>query len=101
MQISRTDQDDTTTLALTGSLDAATAANTDAPFEAVLAEGRKQVTLELSGLEHIDNAGVAKIMGLHMHLKQRGGALHIAGIRDQPRAIFCLLRYDAVFPEIV
>ncbi|WAS93599.1 STAS domain-containing protein [Nannocystis punicea] len=100
MQISRSDQGDQTTLHITGKLDVATASGCDALFGAVVAEGRKRVTLDLSGLEEIDSSGVAKVVSLYKRLKQLGGEFHLAGVGDQPLAIFRLLRFDALFPEL-
>ena len=47
--------------------------------------------------ERVSSSGVALIISLHKRTQANGGAVKIAGIRDQPRAIFKLLRYDKVF----
>lgn len=100
MNIPRIDDGEKTTLELSGTLDVTTAATCDPVFDAVVAEGRKYVTLEMSRLESIDNSGVAKVISLYKRVRAQGGEVHIAGIRDQPRAIFQLLRFDRVFPEM-
>ncbi len=61
-------------------------------------KGDSQVTLELSSLRLIDSSGVGVIVSLFKRIRANGGQVKIVGLRDQPRAIFRLLRLDRVFP---
>ena len=61
-------------------------------------ERRRLVTIELSGLRLIDSSGVGVIVSLFKRLRASGGQVKVMGLRDQPRAIFRLLRLDRVFP---
>jgi anti-sigma B factor antagonist len=95
---SRTDSGDDTILRIEGTLDAATAPDLRTVVDQVVDEGRLLITLELSGLRLIDSSGVGVIVSLFKRVRANGGQVRIQGLRDQPRAIFRLLRLDRVFP---
>jgi len=48
-------------------------------------------------LDLIDSSGVAALVKLYKGVRNMGGAMTISGARDQPLAIFKLLRMDKVF----
>jgi anti-sigma B factor antagonist len=98
MKYKRTDEGDETTLEIDGTLDAVTAPDLRAVVEQLVNERRKSVTLELSSLRLIDSSGVGVIVSLFKRMRANGGQVKIVGLRDQPRAIFRLLRLDRVFP---
>jgi anti-sigma B factor antagonist len=52
---------------------------------------------DLSALDLIDSSGVAALVKLYKSVRSGGGAIEIVGARDQPLAIFKLLRMDKVF----
>jgi anti-sigma B factor antagonist len=95
---SRTDSGEETTLRIEGTLDAATAPDLRTVVDEIVAEQRMSITLELSGLRLIDSSGVGVIVSLFKRVRANGGQVRIQGLRDQPRAIFRLLRLDRVFP---
>lgn len=97
MKLTRTDHDDETTIQLSGTLDGNSAPAFHELADTLIAEGRHHITLDMSGLDEIDNSGVAAIIGLYKRTREAGGDVRIAGIRDQPLAIFKLLRFDKVF----
>ena len=53
--------------------------------------------VDLSALDLIDSSGVAALVKLYKALRQSSCKLEITGTRDQPLAIFKLLRMDKVF----
>jgi anti-sigma B factor antagonist len=55
------------------------------------------VVADLSGLDLIDSSGVAALVKLYKGVRNLGGKVTISGARDQPLAIFKLLRMDKVF----
>src|SRR4029078_5225997 len=61
-------------------------------------DNRKWLTLELTALRLIDSSGVGVIVSLFKRIRANGGQVKIVGLRDQPRAIFRLLRLDRVLP---
>lgn len=98
MKHSRTDTGNETVLAIEGTLDAVTAPELRSVVDDLVNEGRKEVTLELAQLRLIDSSGVGVIVSLFKRIRANGGQVRITGLRDQPRAIFRLLRLDRVFP---
>lgn len=89
---------DETILAIEGTLDALTAPELRTVVDQLVNERRQSVTLELSSLRLIDSSGVGVIVSLFKRIRANGGQVKIVGLRDQPRAIFRLLRLDRVFP---
>ncbi len=94
---SRTDEGDATVLRIHGVLDAVAAPALRPIIDALVEERRRTITVDLSGLRHIDSSGVGVIVSLHKRCKGFGGTVRIAGVRDQPLSIFKLLRLDRVF----
>jgi anti-sigma B factor antagonist len=93
----RTDQGDETILRISGVLDAVTAPNIRRTIEALVAENRRSITVDLSALRMIDSSGVGVIVSLYKRCNAFGGKVRLAGLRDQPLSIFKLLRLDRVF----
>ena len=98
MKYTRTDNGEETTLEIDGTLDAVTAPDLRSVVDQLVNERRREVTLELSSLRLIDSSGVGVIVSLFKRIRANGGQVKIVGLRDQPRAIFRLLRLDRVFP---
>lgn len=86
-----------TTLAIRGSLDINTAPQLGDEVDRIIAEKPNSVIVDLSGLDLIDSSGVAALVKLYKGVRASGGAVTISGARDQPLAIFKLLRMDKVF----
>ena len=97
MVVTRTDKGDETILTLNGALDAGTTPQFKEVADKVKAEGRKEVVIEASSLRLIDSTGVGAIVALFKGVRAYGGKMTFRGVRDQPRAIFRLLRLDKVF----
>lgn len=98
MKYSRTDNNEETVLKIEGTLDAVTAPELRTVVDDLVTGNRKEVTLDLSALRLIDSSGVGVIVALFKRVRAHGGNVRIVGLRDQPRAIFRLLRLDRVFP---
>ena len=62
------------------------------------ARGASQLLLDLSDLLLINTEGVRVIVNLSKKTRLQGMTFRIVGLRDQPRAIFRLMRLDRVFP---
>ena len=86
-----------TTLAIRGSLDINTAPQLGDEVDRIISEKPSSVVVDLSGLDLIDSSGVAALVKLYKGVRASGGAVTISGARDQPLAIFKLLRMDKVF----
>ena len=86
-----------TTLAIRGSLDINTAPQLGDEVDRIISEKPNTVVVDLSGLDLIDSSGVAALVKLYKGVRASGGRVTISGARDQPLAIFKLLRMDKVF----
>lgn len=96
----RTDSGDETLLKIDGTLDALTAPELRPVLDQLVNEGRKSVTVDLSHLRLIDSSGVGALVSLLKRVRGYGGEVRVAGVRDQPLAIFKLLQLHRVFPGL-
>ncbi len=97
IQFARTDDGDLTSLRIDGTLDVLTAPELAPTIDQIVAERRARVTVNLAGLDLIDSSGVAALVALYKRVRAGGGQVTVTGARDQPLAIFKLLRMDKVF----
>jgi anti-sigma B factor antagonist len=86
-----------TSMAVRGSLDINTAPQLAEEIDKIVASKSKKVVVDLSGLDLIDSSGVAALVKLYKGIRGMGGQVTMHGARDQPLAIFKLLRMDKVF----
>ena len=99
MNFSRSDQGDVTVLRIEGALDALSTPELRPVIDAIVADKRPRVEVELSGLRLVDSSGVGAIVSLYKRTRAQGGHVTVKGLRDQPLAIFRLLRLDRVLAE--
>jgi anti-sigma B factor antagonist len=78
-------------------LDINTAPALGEEIDKIISARPTQVVADLSGLDLIDSSGVAALVKLYKGVRNSGGKVTIVGARDQPLAIFKLLRMDKVF----
>jgi anti-sigma B factor antagonist len=97
MTFSRSDPGADTVLHISGSLDALSTPELRPVIEALVSERRSLVTVDLSELRLIDSSGVGAIVSLYKRMKAVGSKVDVVGLKDQPLAIFRLLRLDRVF----
>ena len=88
---------DEMTLVVRGSLDINSAPALAEEIDKIVAMRPSKVVVDLSMLDLIDSSGVAALVKLYKGVRNAGGAMTISGARDQPLAIFKLLRMDKVF----
>lgn len=86
-----------TRLTVRGSLDINTAPALADEIDRIIAARPGRVDVDLCSLDLIDSSGVAALVKLYKGIRAAGGAIEISGARDQPLAIFKLLRMDKVF----
>lgn len=96
MNFTRTDQGEATTLRIEGSLDAISTPELRTVIDALVKDKRKTISVDLSALRLIDSSGVGVLVSLYKRARSYGGKVAVAGLRDQPLAIFKLLRLDKV-----
>jgi anti-sigma B factor antagonist len=97
IDFSRTDQGDVSNLRIAGTLDVNTAPELAVAIDKLVEQKRPKVVVDLAGLELIDSSGVAALVALYKRIRAQGGQVQVTNARDQPLAIFKLLRMDKVF----
>jgi anti-sigma B factor antagonist len=97
MNFSREDQGDLTVLRISGSLDALSTPDLRPTIDALVAEKRRTITIDLGELRLIDSSGVGAIVSLYKRMRAQGSEVEVKGLKDQPLAIFRLLRLDRIF----
>jgi anti-sigma B factor antagonist len=96
MTFSLSTENDTTVLRIEGELDAVTVTDLRPTIDRLATEGKKVVVVDLRSLRLIDSSGVGAIVSLYKRIRATGGSLSVRGLRDQPLAIFQLLRLDRI-----
>ena len=89
--------DKETRLIVRGSLDINSAPALSEEIDNIIKSKPARVVADLSSLDLIDSSGVAALVKLYKNIRGAGGVVSIQGARDQPLAIFKLLRMDKVF----
>lgn len=97
MEFERTDSGAETRLDIRGELDALTAPELRPAIDTMVEEKRKNIVVDVAGLELIDSSGVAVLVSLYKRTRAHGGRMVVVGARNQPLAVFKLLRIDRVF----
>ena len=97
MNFSRQDTGDDTILRISGSLDALSTPELRPMLDSLVADKRPAITVDLSELRLIDSSGVGAIVSLYKRMRAVGTKVEVVGLRDQPLAIFRLLRLDRIF----
>jgi anti-sigma B factor antagonist len=87
----------TATVTVQGTLDINSASALAERIDQLVAHRPTHVTADLAGLDLIDSSGVAALVKLYKGVRSVGGTFAVTGARDQPLAIFKLLRMDKVF----
>ena len=85
------------TVVIRGSLDINTAPALGDEIDRLVGTKPTKVVVDLAGLDLIDSSGVAALVKLYKAVRGAGGQVNITNARDQPLAIFKLLRMDKVF----
>jgi len=84
-------------LAVEGELDAVTVPDLRKEIDKLAAATPKRVEIDLSSLRMVDSSGVGAIVSLFKRVKANGGDVVVTGAREQPLAVFKLLKLDGVF----
>ena len=81
-------------VAIEGDLDSVTTRGLRDELQALLKRKPRRIEIDLSQLHTIDSSGVGMVVSLYKGVRAQGGQLTITGLRDQPLAIFRLLKLD-------
>jgi anti-sigma B factor antagonist len=91
-----TAEDGTARLAIEGELDAVSVSELRPELEKLLARQPSRIDVDLARLRMVDSSGVGALVSLYKRARAQGGSVVVNGLRDQPLAIFRLLRLDRV-----
>jgi anti-sigma B factor antagonist len=97
MNYSLSEQGTKTIFEVRGELDALSAPELRPVIDRLVADGRDDITVDLSNLKLIDSSGVGALVGLYKRVRASGGTVQFVGVTAQPLVIFKLLRLDMVF----
>jgi len=89
-------EDGSERLAIEGELDAVSVSDLRTDLEKLLARQPARIEVDLSRLRMVDSSGVGALVSLYKRARAQGGSVVLTGLRDQPLAIFRLLRLDRV-----
>lgn len=99
MKFTRVDKGNEVILTIEGVLDALTAPEIRPTIDALVQEKKGAIRVDLSSLRLIDSSGVGVIVSLYKRCTAFGGTVKVEGLKNQPLAIFKLLRLERVFGE--
>lgn len=97
LEYQQDDRDGLVVLALKGNLDALTARELKPTIDELVSSKKTRIICDLQQLRLIDSSGVGAIVSLFKQVRMLGGDVKIAGLADQPKEIFRLLRLDRAF----
>ena len=103
MNYSRIDNGETTSLRISGELDALSAPELRPLIDDLVENRRADISVDLSSLRMIDSSGVGALVSLYKRVRAQGGEVRFINVTAQPLVIFKLLRLDSVFgltPEV-
>ena len=100
MTYATTVENDALVLSVRGELDAVSVEEIRESLDRLAGAGHRTIIVDLSGLRVIDSSGVGSIVSLYKRVRAYGGSVIVRGAKDQPLAIFRLLKLDRVLaPE--
>jgi anti-sigma B factor antagonist len=83
-------------IVIEGELDAVTTGDVRKEVDRICGLKPKRVEVDLSKLRMVDSSGVGVLVSLYKRVRAQEGEVVMMGLRDQPLAIFRLLRLDRV-----
>lgn len=96
--VSVSEVDGWTVLAVTGELDVATAPRVRQEAVRLASEGARKLVLDLSGVSFLDSTGLGVIVGILKRVRTHGGELALAGAEPQVRKVFEITRMTDILP---
>jgi anti-sigma B factor antagonist len=96
MKFEISSKDGATHLRIEGQLDAVSVSDIRPDLEKLVAARPPVVDVDLTLLRMVDSSGIGALVSLYKRVRAQGGSVVIKGVRDQPLAIFRLLRLDKI-----
>jgi anti-sigma B factor antagonist len=66
-------------------------------INSVLHQGRRQLVLDLGGVDYVDSAGLGELVRTHSTVKKNDGAVHIANLSNRVQDLLTLTKLITVF----
>jgi anti-sigma B factor antagonist len=63
----------------------------------LVAEGKTQILLNLSGVTHIDSSGLGELISSHISLSDKGGTLKLVHLTERLRDLMTITKLLTVF----
>jgi anti-sigma B factor antagonist len=96
MKFEISSKDGATQLSIEGQLDAVSVSDLRPELEKLVVSRPPVVEVDLAQLRMVDSSGIGALVSLYKRVRAQGGTVIIKGVRDQPLAIFRLLRLDKI-----
>ena len=94
MEITATQDNECTILALSGRMDATTTVEFDNAAQAVLKEGHTHILLDMKDLVYISSAGLRSLLNLAKMAKAEQGRLCFCGLQPMVAEVFRISGFD-------
>lgn len=65
----------------------------------LLQEGRRQIVLNLRGLQYLDSSGIGDLAQAYLSVVKRGGEMKVVGLSERIEEILKITHLYQVFPE--
>lgn len=65
----------------------------------LLREGRKQMVINLSGLQYLDSSGVGELARIYVTVVKSGGEMRVIGLTPKIEEVLKITHLSQVFPE--
>lgn len=97
LTIDRADHDDETVMSVGGEIDVYTAPLVRERLDAVIADGRVDLVVDLSQVRFLDSTGLGVLVGRLKLTRSRGGSLRLVAIEEKVLKVFGITGLDKVF----
>lgn len=96
MNITKTVNENTVTLALSGRLDTVTQAELASELDQVLAPGKVNLVFDFSALDYISSAGLRVMLTAQKRVNALGATLKIVGAKTEVKEIFEITGFNGI-----
>jgi len=90
-------QDDITTIAIEGYLDAHTAPQFERAIEDEIGAGRLRIVVDCRSLTYISSAGLGVFMSFIEEVREQGGDIKVAALQPKVESVFEVLGFAEIF----
>lgn len=97
MEINVSKEGDVVVVVVEGDLDASSAPDLRARFEALIGQGENQYVIDLVGVPFMDSSGIAALVNLFKRVRIGAGDVKLCGFQEEVKKVFELTRLNRVF----